>query len=103
MLPGSSADSALGEFAAGDANLFVAPRASGPLLSPRMFQLLPLIALAGLLLVFTSCERHHPGEMPEVQREHLHPLQPGMEEAKPAFPAPPVSPTPANFFPNEKP
>ncbi len=71
-----------------------------------MFRLLPLAALAGLLFLFNACERHHPGEMPEVQREHLHPLDAHAEEAKPAFPTPPVSgasATPANFFPPDKP
>lgn len=71
-----------------------------------MFRLLPLVALAGLLFLCNACERHHPGEMPEVQREHLHPLDAPAEEAKPAFPTPPVSgasATPANFFPPDKP
>ena len=71
-----------------------------------MFRLLPLVALAGLLLLANACERHHPGEMPEVQKEHLHPLDAHAEEAKPAFPTPPVSgasATPANFFPKDKP
>jgi hypothetical protein len=63
----------------------------------------PLAALAGLLIVFTSCERHHLGELPELQREHLHPLANPGEEAPAAEPAAVVSPTPANFFPNQKP
>jgi hypothetical protein len=66
------------------------------------FRFSPLAALAGLILVFTSCERHHLGEMPEVQREHLHPLA-LEEEAHAAAPASSVSPTPANFFPNQQP
>ncbi|MBA3830413.1 MAG: hypothetical protein H0X34_00675 [Chthoniobacterales bacterium] len=66
-------------------------------------RLSPLGVLAGLLLVFTSCERHHPGELPELQREHFHPLQPGREEVKAAIPTPPLSPTPANFFPGQTP
>jgi hypothetical protein len=73
-----------------------------------MFRLLPLFALAGLLVVFSSCERHHPGEMPEVQQEHLHPLDAGKAEANPAFPTPQTSgatatPKPADFFPKDKP
>lgn len=73
-----------------------------------MFRLLPLVTLAGLILVFTSCERHHPGELPEVQKEHLHPLDAQHEEANNAFPTPSVSgatatPTPADFFSKEKP
>ena len=35
----------------------------------------PLAALAGLLLVFNSCERHHVGELPELQREHFEPAE----------------------------
>jgi len=64
----------------------------------------PFAALAGLLLIFSSCERHHVGELPELQRENLNPLAPNAEEAKAIEPAPPsVSPTPADFFPNQKP
>ncbi len=65
----------------------------------------PLAALAGLIIVFTSCERHHVGELPELQKEHLHPLEAAAEEPiRPAVPQPPLaSPTPANFFPNQKP
>jgi hypothetical protein len=69
------------------------------------FRLFPLGALLGLLFVFNACERHHPGELPDVQREHLHPLDSAKDEprAAEAAGAPTVSPTPANFFPNEKP
>ena len=63
----------------------------------------PLAALAGLLIVFNSCERHHVGELPELQREHLHPLANAGQEAQTAEPAPPVAPTPADFFPPQKP
>jgi hypothetical protein len=67
-------------------------------------RLFPLAALAGLLLVFPACERHHPGELPEIQREHLHPLQNAAEETHAEQPIPPSpSPKPANFFPNGKP
>ncbi|MGH7937368.1 MAG: hypothetical protein ACRD5Z_11885, partial [Bryobacteraceae bacterium] len=64
----------------------------------------PLAALAALLLVFTSCERHRPSEWPEVQREHLHPRQSAAAEAKAEQPpAQTASPTPANFFPKQQP
>jgi hypothetical protein len=69
-------------------------------------RLLPLAALAALLCSFNACERHHPGELPEVQQEHLHPLDAHAEQARPAFPTPPVTgatATPANFFPPAKP
>jgi hypothetical protein len=70
-----------------------------------MFRLLPVCVFAGLLLVFTSCERHHPGEWPELQKEHLHPLHAETERPGSAVPTPAASatPTPANFFEKEKP
>ncbi|MBA2436159.1 MAG: hypothetical protein H0V54_13955 [Chthoniobacterales bacterium] len=65
----------------------------------------PFAALAGLLIVFTSCERHHVGELPHLQKEHLHPLEAAAEEPiHGAIPKPPLSsPTPANFFPAQQP
>lgn len=70
-----------------------------------MFRLLPVFAFAGLLLVFTSCEKHHPGEWPELQKEHLHPLQAEAERAAVAVPQPASSATatPANFFQKDTP
>jgi hypothetical protein len=64
-----------------------------------------LAALAGLLLVFNSCERHHVGELPELQAEHTNPLDPAAKEAEHGNPVPEGrgSPTPADFFPKEKP
>jgi hypothetical protein len=62
-------------------------------------------ALGALLLAFTGCERHHVGEIPELQREHLHPLELAAEEPDhAAVPHPaPATPTPADFFPKEEP
>jgi hypothetical protein len=88
------------------ANLFVAPFVARPLVSARMFRprVSPFAALAGLLIVFSSCERHHVGELPELQREHLNPLAPDTEDTKAIEPPPPsVSPTPVIFFPHQKP
>ncbi|HEY1770882.1 MAG TPA: hypothetical protein VGG02_11585 [Chthoniobacterales bacterium] len=69
-----------------------------------MARFLPFAALAGLILVFNSCQRHHLGELPELQREHLHPLETAAAEKKVLEPTgPSVSPTPANFFPKSKP
>jgi hypothetical protein len=66
------------------------------------FRFLSLAALAGLLIVFTSCERHQVGEFPELQKEHLHPLEAAKEEAAPAVAEPPArTATPANFFPKQ--
>ena len=67
------------------------------------FRLLLLAALSSLLAVFTSCERHHVGELPDLQREHLQPQRNAQVEAEPGYPEPPRSgsPTPANFFKQE--
>ncbi|HEY1583655.1 MAG TPA: hypothetical protein VGF73_11215 [Chthoniobacterales bacterium] len=68
------------------------------------FRVSPLAALTGLVLVFASCERHHVGELPELQREHLHPLTAGHPAADRAYPTPPTAAkTPANFFPSPAP
>jgi hypothetical protein len=60
-------------------------------------------ALLALLALFGSCERHHVGEFPELQREHLNPFESAAEETRSGQPTPPVSPTPANFFPRSNP
>jgi hypothetical protein len=65
------------------------------------FRFSPLAALAGLILVFTACERQPLGQMPELQKEHLHPLAPKGEEVDPGAPTPSVSSTPADFFPKQ--
>jgi hypothetical protein len=69
------------------------------------FRFFSFAAAAGLLLVFNSCERHHVGEIPELQREHLHPLQAAGKEPVRAYPKPEVagSATPAEFFPTQQP
>jgi hypothetical protein len=56
------------------------------------------------LAVFSACDRHHVGELPEVQKEHHLP-----ENRGPAEPVgngsqtPSAKPTPADFFPETKP
>jgi hypothetical protein len=104
-IPGLALGSPREQSKTGDANLFVASRFTRPLLFPRMlrFRFSPLAALAGLLIVFTSCERHHLGEMPELQKEHLHPLAPKEERVDPGVPTPPVSSSPTDFFPKQQP
>ncbi len=63
------------------------------------FRFVPLAALAGLIMIFTSCERHHVGELPELQKEHFHPLETASDEENAGAPNPPLaSPTPAHFF-----
>jgi hypothetical protein len=65
--------------------------------------------LAGTsLILICSCEKHHVGEMPEVQREHVELAKavddtvPLREESK-ATPMMKTSPTPVEFFPPAKP
>jgi hypothetical protein len=63
-----------------------------------------VVGSVGLLVVFGACERHHVGELPEVQKEHLNPLQSAGEETTATAPAAPTaSPSVGNFFPNGKP
>jgi hypothetical protein len=57
------------------------------------------IALAVAALISPSCEKHPVGEMPEVQKEHVD-LAPGGKEATSH---PERAPTPAEFFPENKP
>ncbi|HEY2714341.1 MAG TPA: hypothetical protein VGI60_17655 [Chthoniobacterales bacterium] len=63
-----------------------------------------LAALAGCLLFFNSCEQHQVGELPELQQEHLHPLDVEQPEGAEAQRPPRRSEaTPANFFPSPTP
>jgi hypothetical protein len=67
-----------------------------------------IVFAVGAVLFCCSCEMHHLGEMPEVQREHRD-LVLGSEENPdiinevPAAPTPSVKPTPAEFFPESSP
>jgi hypothetical protein len=61
------------------------------------------------LIFFCSCEKHHLGEDPEVQREHVE-ISTGSEENSSAAieetsasPSATTSPTPAEFFPDSTP
>ena len=58
------------------------------------------IALAVASLISISCEKHHVGELPEVQKEKVD-LAVGHEADSSAAPA--AKPTPAEFFPEKKP
>ena len=93
----------------------LAHHAEGRLLSLRLMQLsigkCAAISGAAALILICSCEQHHLGEMPEVQKEHVDPID-GHDEgaeavsetstspasAPAAQPASPI-PTPAEFFP----
>ena len=59
------------------------------------------IAFACTLALFSiSCEEHHVGEYPEVQRDRLAEAKQARRSEQGAAPA--VSPTPVNFFPENK-
>lgn len=50
-----------------------------------------------------SCEEHHPGELPEVQRDRLAGPEHGAGKKADAPVKPTVTPTPTNFFPEQSP
>ena len=59
------------------------------------------------LIWFSSCDKHHLGELPEVQKEHVDPVQkaktvPVLEKTE-SLPAAETTPTPAEFFPQGSP
>jgi len=56
---------------------------------------------AGAVMAICSCEKHRPGEMPDVQREQPDPAQvwPNATTKNPGESS--VSPTPAESFPHE--
>jgi len=63
---------------------------------------------AAALIFFCSCEKHHLGEDPEVQKEHV--IVPGGSEGNSATSkeasasrSPTASPTPVEFFPESTP
>ena len=54
------------------------------------------------LALFSACDKHAVGELPEVQKEHVYPADsPAAEPA--AGHTPTAKPTPADFFPETKP
>jgi len=89
----------------------LAQEARGLLLSLRFmrfsFGSCASLLLGAALMIICSCEKHHVGEIPEVQKEHVE-LAGGSEEGasesregstSPAPPSP--TPTPAEFFPTK--
>jgi hypothetical protein len=63
---------------------------------------------AAALIFCCSCEKHHLGEDPEVQKEHVDVGENAEETSAPAQEtstsvAPTVSPTPVEFFPESTP
>ena len=67
----------------------------------RLWKWLGLPAAASLLL-FASCDQHEAGELPEVQKEHVLPLDcaKASESKAAAEQTPAAKPTPADFFPS---
>jgi hypothetical protein len=73
------------------------------------FRRTAILLSAGALIFCCSCEEHHLGEMPEVQRERVE-LASGsaedsdvVKERSAAQPTPSAKPTPAEFFPETTP
>jgi len=64
--------------------------------------------VAGAVILCCSCEKHHLGEMPEVQKEHVDiasessETSTAPEESSPS-PTPSATRTPAEFFPESTP
>jgi hypothetical protein len=64
--------------------------------------------VAGAVILCCSCEKHHLGEVPEAQKEHVDiasesaEASPSPEESLPS-PTPSATPTPAEFFPESTP
>jgi hypothetical protein len=61
---------------------------------------------AGALIFCSSCEKHHLGEDPEVQKEHVvGGSEENSNETKSSSESPTAtaSPTPVNFFPENSP
>ncbi|HXL24146.1 MAG TPA: hypothetical protein VN942_01220 [Chthoniobacterales bacterium] len=57
---------------------------------------------ASALIFCCSCEKHHLGEDPEVQKEHID-APARAEENSAATKEAPTSPTPVEFFPESTP
>jgi hypothetical protein len=67
-----------------------------------------ILLSAGALIFCCSCEEHHLGEMPEVQREHVDLAGGSADDSdlikeRSAAPTPSAKPTPAEFFPESNP
>jgi hypothetical protein len=72
------------------------------------FRTAGVIFAVGAILFCCSCEMHHLGEDPQVQREHVDLVSGSSEDSDivkevPASPMPSTKPTPAEFFPESSP
>ncbi len=59
--------------------------------------------ILGLLIFCSSCEKHHLGEIPEVQREQVDPEKAWSSASEKDSDKLWSSPTPAEFFPESTP
>jgi hypothetical protein len=60
------------------------------------------LCLCAALFLVCSCDKHHLGEYPQVQRELADVLKkPDAAESRLASPTPAAQPTPAQFFPTK--
>jgi len=60
--------------------------------------------VSGLLIFYSSCEKHPLGEMPDVQREQVDPAKNARSRTTATdSDRPSPSPTPAEFFPSSTP
>jgi hypothetical protein len=55
------------------------------------------------LVVFSSCDQHAVGELPELQKEHTLPPNSAEDAAAAPVQTPAAKPTPADFFTESKP
>jgi hypothetical protein len=68
-----------------------------------------LLVLVGALVLCGSCEKHHLGEIPPAQKEHVDIASGSSEdsdvvkERSTSSPTPSAKPTPAEFFPEATP
>jgi hypothetical protein len=86
----------------------LAPEPKSPLLCPSVMGLSlgKNICLCAAIIVVCSCDKHRPGEYPEVQRDKTQAVSPAPEaaasaETSPAPSTPAAKPTPADFFPTK--
>jgi hypothetical protein len=68
------------------------------------FRRISLVLASTALIFFGSCDKHHVGEWPEVQKEHVDLAGETKAASEPAASATPeTTPTPAEFFPTSSP
>jgi hypothetical protein len=69
-----------------------------------LFRRTGIALVSGLLIFYSSCEKHPLGEMPDVQREQVDPAKNARSRTTATdSDRPSPSPTPAEFFPSSTP